>query len=75
MSALATRERSPGGAERRGQAEPSAERLFEPKGPTLEDSILDTWRELATADHVTCPVCSGELSRSGACEHCGSELT
>jgi hypothetical protein len=73
MSAVATRERSVGGAER-GPAEPPAQRLFDPQGRTLEDSILTTWRELASADRATCPVCSGEMTRAGGCSSCGAEL-
>ena len=45
MSAVATRERGRPGLER-GSAEPPAQRLFEPKGPTLEAAILATWRDL-----------------------------
>jgi hypothetical protein len=73
MSAVATRERHPGGLER-GSAEPPAQRLFEPKGPTLEDSIVATWRDLTNADSATCPVCSGEMSRAGGCTSCGTVL-
>jgi hypothetical protein len=55
-------------------AEPPVQRLFEPQGPTLEDAILATWQELATAAHAVCPVCAGELSATG-CASCGSQLT
>jgi hypothetical protein len=74
MSAVATREPSVRGAER-GTAEPPAQRLFDPQGPTLEDSILGTWRELASADRASCPVCSGEMTRAGVCSGCGAELS
>ena len=74
MSAVATRERSHGAAER-GSAEPPTQRLFEPQGPTLEDAIIATWRELAAAKRTGCPVCSAEMSPAGACPGCGSELS
>jgi hypothetical protein len=74
MSAVATREPAAGRAER-GSAEPPAQRLFEPRGPTLEDSILAAWRNLGSAERASCPVCAGEMSRSGACTRCGSELS
>ena len=74
MSAVATRERSLCGVAR-GSAEPPAQRLFEPQGPTLEDSIIATWRELASAHRVTCPVCSGEMTRVSGCSSCGAELS
>jgi hypothetical protein len=72
MSAVATRDPIARHAER--GSEPPAQRLFEPKGPTLEDSILATWQELASEDHSTCPVCSGEMTRAGGCHSCGSQL-
>jgi hypothetical protein len=73
MSAVATREH--GVRHREGEsAEPPAQRLFEPQGPTLEDAILAAWDELMGADHATCPVCSGEMSRMSGCETCGSTL-
>jgi hypothetical protein len=74
MSAVATRERAPGSVER-GSAEPPAQRLFEPQGPTLEDSILATWQDLTSTDRATCPVCSGEITRANGCSTCGTELT
>jgi hypothetical protein len=74
MSAVATRERSPGRAERRS-AEAPAQRLFDPSGSRLEDSILAAWQELAQEDHATCPVCSGEMTRAGGCDSCGSQLS
>lgn len=73
MSAVATRERARGAVER-GSAEQPVERLFEPSGPTLEDAILDVWRDLAGGEGVTCPVCTGEMSPGGRCQSCGSEL-
>jgi hypothetical protein len=73
MSAVATRERELAGLER-GSAEPPAQRLFEPKGPSLEDAILATWRDLTSADRATCPVCSSEMTRASGCPGCGSEL-
>ena len=73
MSAVATREASLASPQAQA-AEPSAERLFEPKGPTLEDRIVAAWDELTQAGRVSCPVCAGEMSRTGGCESCGSEL-
>jgi hypothetical protein len=72
MTAVATREHV-----QHREAEPAAPpaaRLFQPQGPTLEDAILATWDELVSADHAPCPVCSGQLSRAGGCDSCGSEL-
>jgi hypothetical protein len=76
MGAVATRERQPGvPALDNGSAEPPGRRLFEPEGSTLEDAILATWQELATAEHAPCPVCAAELSRAGQCASCGSQLS
>jgi hypothetical protein len=73
MGAVATRE--PGLRQSQsGSAEPPAQRLFEPQGPTLEDAILVTWDELMGGDSATCPVCSGEMSRASGCGRCGSQL-
>jgi len=71
MSAVATHERV-----RRGDvhAQPHEQRLFEPHGPTLEDAILEVWRELTGGDGVTCPICTGEMSPAGHCHSCGSQL-
>lgn len=73
MTAVATRESHVRHRESE-LAEPPASRLFEPQGPTLEDTILATWDELVRADHATCPVCSGQLSRASGCDSCGSQL-
>jgi len=73
MGAVATRERPIARHEGEG-TEPVAEQLFDPQGPTLEDSILATWDELTAAGRVTCPVCSGQMSRTGGCHTCGAEL-
>jgi hypothetical protein len=54
--------------------EPSADRLFEPKGPTLEDRIVAAWDELTASGRVSCPLCDSEMSRTRGCETCGSEL-
>jgi hypothetical protein len=74
MTAVATRHRDVRQPDSRS-AEPPAKRLFEPQGPTLEDAILATWDELASADRATCPVCSREMSRASGCNGCGSQLT
>jgi hypothetical protein len=73
MSAVATR-KAPATHRQADLAEPGASRLFEPQGPTLEDSILATWHQLASADHATCPVCAGEMTRGNGCEACGADL-
>jgi len=73
MTAVATRE-PPVGRDERDASEAVAGRLFDPQGPTLEDSIVAAWDELTVAGRVTCPVCAGEMPRTGGCENCGSEL-
>jgi hypothetical protein len=73
MAAVATAETRVAGPERDGRNAPTP-RLFNPQGPTLEDAIVATWEKLATAGHAPCPVCGGEMSNSGGCERCGSEL-
>jgi hypothetical protein len=73
MTAVATRE-SHAREREVDSAERPAPRLFEPHGATLEDAILATWDELMSSDHATCPVCSGEMSRTSGCDSCGSEL-
>ena len=52
----------------------AGERLFEPGGQTLEDSILATWWELAAEGRAECPVCGGSM-RGDTCADCGSELS
>jgi hypothetical protein len=73
MSAVATREASVAHPAARA-VEPSADRLFEPKGPTLEDRIVAAWDELTASGRVSCPLCDSEMSRTRGCETCGSEL-
>lgn len=73
MSAVATRE-APAARRPDEASEPPAPRLFEPKGPTLEDHIVAAWDELTVSGHVSCPVCAGEMSRTAGCGRCGSEL-
>jgi hypothetical protein len=79
MTAVATREPDGALAERDAR-ERDAERrvtprLFERGGPTLEDSILAAWDELAADRRVECPVCGGSMSLPGGCDDCGSELS
>jgi hypothetical protein len=74
MSALATSE-APLARPKAEAAGPSNPRLFEPHGPTLEDRVIAAWDELSAAGQVTCPICSGELTRTSGCERCGSELS
>ena len=66
MNALATQERP--------QTEPSARKLFQPAGSTLEDVVLETWEDLALNGRADCPVCGDALSSHG-CDGCGSELS
>jgi hypothetical protein len=73
MSAVATPEAPVAGPEG-AVTQPRSQRLFEPKGPTLEDRIVAAWDELTAAGHVSCPVCGDEMSRTGGCPGCGSEL-
>lgn len=73
MSAVATAEKGAAALDG-GRADAPAPRLFDAPGPTLEDAIVATWEELHAAGRAACPVCSGEMSRAGRCERCGSEL-
>jgi hypothetical protein len=66
MSALAL--------EQRPQLQPTAPRLFEPAGSTLEDLVLSAWEDLAADGRAECPVCGGEMSPPG-CSDCGSQLS
>ncbi len=52
----------------------SAQRLFEPAGSTLEDTILGAWEDLAARGRAECPVCHEELGATG-CGTCGAELS
>lgn len=60
----------------RSRPEParSAQRLFEPAGSTLEDTILGAWEDLAARGRAECPVCHAEIEPAG-CRSCGSELS
>jgi hypothetical protein len=49
-------------------------RLFEPSEVTLEDHVLGAWEALMAHGRAECPVCHGELERSG-CATCGSSLS
>jgi hypothetical protein len=51
----------------------SAQRLFEPAGSTLEDTILGAWEDLAARGRAECPVCHAEIEHAG-CSSCGSVL-
>jgi hypothetical protein len=66
VNALATQERP--------QTEPSAPKLFQPAGSTLEDAILGAWEDLALNGRADCPVCGDTLTAHG-CSGCGSELS
>ena len=50
-------------------------RLFEPSEVTLEDQVLGAWEALMAHGRAECPVCHGELERSGDCVACGSSLS
>ena len=56
-------------------AEPTAERLFEPGGLTLEDAILGVWEDLTGEGRAECPVCGGRTLAAAGCAGCGSELS
>ena len=56
----------------------------EPRGPTLDDLLVEVWEGLAADRSARCPVCNGTLeARYGAgpapvaarCRDCGSELS
>jgi hypothetical protein len=55
--------------------EGSAMRLFEPKGLTLEDTILGAWEDLTAGSPAECPVCGGQMRVAGGCGDCGSDLS
>jgi hypothetical protein len=54
--------------------EHSASRLFEPKGLTLEDTILGAWEDLLAGGPAECPVCGGYMRTAGGCDSCGADL-
>jgi hypothetical protein len=54
--------------------ERSAPRLFEPKGLTLEDTILGAWEDLLAGGPAECPVCGGSMRVAGGCHSCGADL-
>ena len=60
--------------EQRPQLQPTAPRLFEPAGSTLEDLVLGAWEDLAVDGHAECPVCGGQMPPAG-CSDCGSQLS
>ena len=56
----------------------------EPRGPTLDDLLVEVWEGLAAHRSARCPLCNGTLeARYGAgqapvaarCRECGSELS
>lgn len=73
MGAVATQPRSAFLADPPA-TEHSAERLFEPHGLTLEDTVLGVWEDLAGEGRAECPVCGGRMHAAEPCEGCGSEL-
>ena len=50
-------------------------RLFEPKGLTLEDTILGAWEDLLAGGPAECPVCGGTLRAASGCGGCGADLS
>jgi hypothetical protein len=57
------------------QTEATRQRLFQPRGRTLEDVILGAWEDLAAGRRAECPVCGGSMSILRGCDDCGSELS
>jgi tRNA(Ile2) C34 agmatinyltransferase TiaS len=55
--------------------ERSASRLFEPKGLTLEDTILGAWEDLLAGGPAECPVCGDSMRVAGGCHSCGADLS
>ncbi|MQA72924.1 MAG: hypothetical protein GEU88_00985 [Solirubrobacterales bacterium] len=53
----------------------SAQRLFEPGGVSLEETILRTWEDLTGPGRTECPVCGGRMRVAHGCEACGSQLS
>ena len=74
MSAVATQPRPALRADPH-TAEPSADRLFECRGLTLEDTVLGVWGDLAGEGRAECPVCGGRTLAEQGCTGCGSQLT
>jgi len=56
------------------QTDGTTQRLFEPRGETLEDVVLGAWEDLEAGRHAECPVCGGSMSLLD-CSSCGSELS
>jgi hypothetical protein len=77
VAALATRQDASAERPRAGEdSSPGARStLFEPGGPTLEDSILGVWEDLVAGGRAQCPVCGDSMSAAGGCEACGAELS
>ena len=50
-------------------------RLFEPRGESLEDIVLEAWEDLVAGRHAECSVCGGSMSMVEGCADCGSELS
>ena len=73
MTALAAEAAAPATV-RRPHDSGAMQRLFEPSEVTLEDAILGAWEALTARGRAECPVCHGELERSG-CATCGSLLS
>ena len=74
MPAVATRTSERGVRIDEPSAQRPEERLFEPRGTTLEDAILDLWEDLVAGRDAECPVCGGSISMIG-CSDCDSELS
>ena len=74
MSAVATHTPAPHVHVEELRTDGTAQRLFEPRGETLEDVILGAWEDLAAGRRAECPVCGGSMSLID-CKSCGSELS
>jgi tRNA(Ile2) C34 agmatinyltransferase TiaS len=73
LVALAEKPRQPALTDAHATGRPE-QRLFEPGGVSLEDSIVVVWEGLASKGRAECPVCGGCMHAAGRCDGCGSEL-
>jgi hypothetical protein len=75
MAAVATHATAPSAHVEEPRTDGPAQRLFEPRGVTLEGVVLGAWEDLAEGRRAECPVCGGSMSMLAGCDDCGSELS